>query len=82
MKTKLLKKLRTEAYHAYGIKGKLNLIDGGNIVVVGLRQFSTKDDIATFDISNAKKVLQKMRNEYCVSRINELRTRTPRWSNL
>ena len=82
MKTKLLKKLRTEAYHAYGIKGKMNMICGGYLIIVGMRQFSSKDDVAAFDMSNAKKVLQKMRNEYCISRVNELRTRTPRWSNL
>ena len=73
MKAKLLKKLREEAYQTYGIKGKMLLVDGGYLVVVGMRQFSNKEDVAAFDMAIAKKLLQKMRNDYCVKRVSEIR---------
>lgn len=83
MKTKLLKKLRTEAHHAYCIKKKADLPkiepqliaerkwDG--VYIIGLRNFTDKQDVVEFRLKDAKKRLHTLRNEYCVKRVQELR---------
>lgn len=75
MKTKLLKELRDEAHKTYGIKGCLELSDGASIYVIGLREFSNKEDVGSYDIEEAKYRLQKMREKYCISRVAELRNK-------
>ena len=67
-----MKKLREEAYQTYGIKSKLELVDGGYVIIVGMRHFN-KDDIATHKVKDAKKVLHQMRNNYCVKRVSDIR---------
>lgn len=75
MKTKYLKKLREEARKVYGIKGSLELSDGTCVYVIGLREFSNKEDVGSYDIKDAKYRLQKMRDKYCISRVAELRNK-------
>ena len=73
MKTKLLKKLRTEAHQLYGVKGYLELSGGGGVYVVGMRELTSKKDVAEYTLKSAKKKLAAMRNEYCKSRVEEMR---------
>ena len=75
MNTKYLKKLRKEAHKTYGIKGCLELSDGTCVYVIGLREFSNKEDVGSYDIEDAKFKLQKMRDKYCISRVAELRNK-------
>ena len=72
MKTKLLKKLRTEAYQVYGIKFFLKIMSGGGVYVIGMRDFN-KEDVAEYTLKAAKKRLTEMRNAYCRSRVKEMR---------
>lgn len=75
MNTKYLRKLREEAHKTYGIKGCLELSDGSSIYVIGLREFSNKEDIGSYNIEDAKNRLQQMRDKYCISRVAELRNK-------
>lgn len=83
MKTKLLKKLKTEARRAYCIKKKAELPkiepqliaerkwDG--VYIIGQRNFTDKGDVVEFRLKDAKKRLHILRNEYCVRRVAEMR---------
>lgn len=79
MKTKLLKKLRTEAHRAYCIKNRLKLPktempkEWEGVYIVGLRNFTDKQDVVEFRLKDAKKRLHTLRNEYCVKRVAEMR---------
>ena len=73
MKAKLLKRLRTEAYRRYGIKGYFHTSDGGGVYIVGMRGLPSQQDEAQFSVEDAKKVLATMRNEYCAGRVSEMR---------
>lgn len=72
MKTKLLKKLRTEAYQVYGIKYFLKISAGGGVYVIGMRDFN-KEDVAEYTLKSARNRLAEMRNAYCRGRVRELR---------
>ena len=79
MKTKLLKKMRDEAFRAYGIKTKLALHAGlqtdkdmDGVYIIGHR-LTSEHDVVEFRLKDAKKRLNTLRNEYCVKRIQELR---------
>lgn len=79
MKTKLLKKLRSEAHRAYCIKNRIQLPkaetpkEWEGVYVIGLRNYTDKADVVEFCLKNAKKRLNALRNEYCVKRVQELR---------
>lgn len=79
MRTKLLKKLKAEAHRAYCIKSRLTLPkaempkEWEGVYVIGLRNYTDKQDVAEFCLKDAKKRLHTLRNEYCVRRIQELR---------
>ena len=75
MKTRLLKQLRCEAHKVYGIKGCLEITDGTSVYVVGLRNFSNKEDIASYELEDARYRLHEMRNKYCINRVAEIRSR-------
>lgn len=84
MKVKLLRKLRTEAYQMYGIKNHIKMpeIDvqfvkdpkWEGVYVIGFRELSNKDDVVEFKLKAAKKKLRTLRNDYCVKRVQEIRT--------
>ena len=79
MRTKLLKKLRMEAFRAYGIKTKLALHAGlqtdkdmDGVYIIGHR-LTSEHDVVEFKLADAKKRLHTLRNEYCVKRVAEMR---------
>ena len=80
MRTKLLKKMRKEAHHAYCIKNRPMFPPGfetpkewEGVYVIGLREFSNKQDVVEFKLKDAKKRLHRMRVEYCLKRISDMR---------
>lgn len=74
MKTRLLKRLRGDAYRAYGIKAYYHTNSGGDVYIVGLRGYQGDKDVAEFSLKEAKKQLGKVRNEYCMKRVLEMRS--------
>lgn len=78
MKTALLKKLRTEAYNMYGIKGFIELGGGGGVYIVGNRELTNKNDVAEYTLKAARRRLGDMRKEYCKNRVAELRNKYDR----
>lgn len=73
MKTRLLKRLRSDAHRNYGIKGYYHTAEGGDVYIVGLRGMQGKTDVAAFSMEGAKRELHKMRSEFCMGRLRELR---------
>lgn len=73
MKTKLLKKLRNDAYKNYGIKGFFKTTQGTGVYIIGLRGLQGTTDVASFSLDDAKKELARMRNDYCIGRVAEMR---------
>lgn len=74
MKTKLLRKLRNESRKVYCIKSHIETSNGVGVWIIGLREPSTKFDAAEFKLEDAHKTLRRMRNSYCVNRIDEMRS--------
>lgn len=79
MKTKLLKKMRDEAFRAYGIKTKLALHAGlqtdkdmDGVYIIGHR-LTSEHDVVEFELKAAKKRLNNLRIGYCIKRVSELR---------
>lgn len=79
MKTKLLRKLRNEAYKAYGIKTKLALHKGMQtseemdaVYIIGHR-LTSEHDVVEFRLKDAKNRLNDLRIGYCIKRVSELR---------
>lgn len=79
MKTGLLKKLRAEAHRAYCIKNRIQLPkaevpkEWEGVYVIGLRNYTDKQDVVEFCLKDAKKRLHTLRNEYCIRRVQEFR---------
>lgn len=76
MRTRLLKKLRKEAYELYKIECDIDPLN--DKVKYYVRKSRRCDIMSTSDLEYAKRMLIKVRRNYILSRVSSLRTQKVR----